>query len=404
MEKSKTNTTRKKKWAAVLLSLVMAIAFMPAMTFADDTPDGDVAKIGETTYKTLPDAVAAAKDGDTITLLKDAAGNGVIIYAKDAKTLTFDFDGHTYTMNGTPVGSTGTENQAMHFEKGGNITLKNGTLKVAAANAEFGIQNYSDLTLRDFTIDAADNDKCTDALSLNNGDVQILGNSSIKAAKGQDAFDVCVMTHYPDGVRVTVDTTGDIDGLVEYDSWDGVPAENKTALTIKNGVFKGEFTVEGGLEEAAKEKINIYGGTFSGNVPMEYLAEGCGLTMNSDGTYGVRNIQQQDNELIDLQKELENLKAKYKKPAAVSGLKLKAGKKKFTASWKKADLAKSYQLQYSTSKKFSKKATKTTSKTKLTVTKRKAKKTYYVRVRGYKTVDGDKICGKWSKAAKIKTK
>ncbi|MGE9876460.1 hypothetical protein ACQQ9V_11130, partial [Hornefia butyriciproducens] len=167
-----------------------------------------VAAVGTKKFASLPEAVAAAKDGDTVTLLKDAEGSGVAIMAKDAKKLTFDFGGHTYTFNGTGVGSSGYETQAMHFEKGSTITLKNGTLKVERFN--MGIQNYANLTLQDFNVDASMNDKCTYALSCNNGDIKILGSSSLKAAEGKNAFDVCVTTNYPDGARVTVDTTGEI--------------------------------------------------------------------------------------------------------------------------------------------------------------------------------------------------
>lgn len=97
----------KSKSFALLLSLAMFFTYMPAFAFADDTSSGEssesgaaVAQIESEQYATLPEAVAAAKDGDTITLLKDAEGNGVKLMAKDAKKLTFDFDGHTYTMNG----------------------------------------------------------------------------------------------------------------------------------------------------------------------------------------------------------------------------------------------------------------------------------------------------------------
>lgn len=68
-----------------------------------------------------------------------------------------------------------------------------------------------------------------------------------------------------------------------------------------------------------------------------------------------------------------------------------------------------YQFQYSTSSKFSKKTTvtKTIKKrtaTKLTVKNLKAKKTYYVRIRTYKTANGKKYYSSWSKIKKVKTK
>ena len=84
-------------------------------------------------------------------------------------------------------------------------------------------------------------------------------------------------------------------------------------------------------------------------------------------------------------------------------------KKGFTAKWtKKLTQNTGYQLQYSTSKNFSKnKKTKTItkkSKTSRKVTGLKAKKKYYVRVRTYKTVSGKKYYSKWSKVKTVTTK
>lgn len=74
---------------------------------------------------------------------------------------------------------------------------------------------------------------------------------------------------------------------------------------------------------------------------------------------------------------------------------VKAGKKSFKATWKKQKTQTSgYQLAYSTSKKFAKKVkTTTVSKNgtvKKTVKKLSKKKTYYVKVRTYKTVKSGK--------------
>lgn len=94
-------------------------------------------------------------------------------------------------------------------------------------------------------------------------------------------------------------------------------------------------------------------------------------------------------------------------PTKVS--KAKAAKKSITVTWKKQKKNVSgYQIQYSTSKKFDKavktKTVKGTKKTSLTISKLKAKKTYYVRIRTYKTIKGKKYCSAWSKAKKVKTK
>ena len=69
---------------------------------------------------------------------------------------------------------------------------------------------------------------------------------------------------------------------------------------------------------------------------------------------------------------------------------------------------KGYQIQYSTDSKF-KSGNKTVtvnknSTTKKTISKLKAKKKYYVRIRTYKTVGKQKYYSDWSKSVKVTTK
>ncbi len=97
------------------------------------------------------------------------------------------------------------------------------------------------------------------------------------------------------------------------------------------------------------------------------------------------------------------------KPTAIKNA--KAGKKSITLSWDKNTTSgvKGYEIQYSTSKKFEKKATKKVTikkvkTTKTTLKKLKSKKTYYIRIRTYKTKNGEKIYSKWSSAKKVKVK
>ncbi|MBR1693652.1 MAG: fibronectin type III domain-containing protein, partial [Lachnospiraceae bacterium] len=81
-------------------------------------------------------------------------------------------------------------------------------------------------------------------------------------------------------------------------------------------------------------------------------------------------------------------------------------KKTIVAKWKKVKGAKGYEVQYALNKKFTKsKKSKTTGKLTLTVKKLKKGKTYYVRVRAYKTDgNGNKVYGKWSAIKKVKVK
>ena len=88
--------------------------------------------------------------------------------------------------------------------------------------------------------------------------------------------------------------------------------------------------------------------------------------------------------------------------------KLVSKRKALVVYWNKIANVSGYQIQVATDKKFKKnKKTVTVAKqnaSKKTVKKLKAKKKYFVRVRTYKTVNGKKVYGKWSKIKSVKTK
>lgn len=95
-------------------------------------------------------------------------------------------------------------------------------------------------------------------------------------------------------------------------------------------------------------------------------------------------------------------------PKKVNKPKAKTGKRKMKISWKKDSNASGYQIVYASNKKFTKgkktvniKKNTTVSKT---IKKLKKGKTYYVKVRSYKTSEGEKIYGKFSTAKKVKIK
>lgn len=95
-------------------------------------------------------------------------------------------------------------------------------------------------------------------------------------------------------------------------------------------------------------------------------------------------------------------------PKKVTLKSVTAKKKKAVVKWVKRPNAKGYQIQYSTNKNFKAKYTKskTTKKTSVTIKKLTSKKTYYFRVRAYKTDSAKKkvYSKKWSKVKKVKIK
>ncbi len=217
-----------------------------------------VAEVGGVEYESLADAIAAANAGATVTLLADAAGAG----AKIDKDITIDFGGFTYEFT-EGVGSGTLTSNGFQILAGNDVTLKNGTLKVADADkAEFYtlIQNYANLDIVDMTLDGTNLDKwsATDGdsyvVSNNSGTVNITGATNIIANDEGDkafAFDACKYGNY-DAPVVNVSTTGKIDGKIE-----------------------------------ATAEINITSGTYTVALDEAWCADGFIPADNGDGTYGV---------------------------------------------------------------------------------------------------------------------
>ena len=217
-----------------------------------------VAEIGAIGYDSLEAAFAHAVDGETIKLLKDSSGNGIVVpQGKFTSSLTVDFDGHTYTVDGDTVGSAGTETNGFQLLKDNKITFKNG--KIDSTKAKILVQNYSDLTLDGMTL-TLNNSSYSSAytLSNNNGDV-VINSSTINAnPAGGFAFDVCRYASYP-SVHVTVTGGSTINGKVEV-SASGSDAKDGFGLTLTSGTLTGDIvmddTAKAALETAA-DKVSI---------------------------------------------------------------------------------------------------------------------------------------------------
>lgn len=264
---------KKTAWLTCVMLLCALLISLPT-ALASST---DVAKIGNMTYATLQDAVNAVTDSTptTITLLRDAAGNGVKVAT--GRSITFDLAGYTYDIDGTTVGSTGTETNGFQLLRDSAVTFKNG--KITSNKAKILIQNYCNLTLENVVLDGSHLDYSRPyTLSLNNGKVNITGNTSILAKKGGVAFDLYYWPGggYLDGVQVTVNTTGTISGPIEL-SQDGTAATNPNRLTIQNINHEGTISNSNvGHHEYSIVKIN--GGTFA-YAPTKYT----GATVVSSG-------------------------------------------------------------------------------------------------------------------------
>jgi len=202
----------------------------------------------------------------------------------------------------------------------------------------------------------------------------------------------------------------------------------KRATTSKNGTFTAVCSVCGAEQteviSAAKTiKLSKTSMTYNGKKqkPSVTIMDAAGKKLKNGTDYKVTYPKKTQN--VGKYTVKVTLKGNYTgtvkktftilpKNTAIS--KLTASKNTVTVKWKKqTKQTAGYEIQYSTSSKFTKKTTKTVKVTKNSTTskkikKLKAKKKYYVRIRTYQTVKvgkkSTKIYSGWSKAKTVTTK
>ena len=236
-----------KKITSIVLAVLMVVSMVSVMAVTTASA-ANVAKIGTTNYESFEAAWNAAQDGDTITLLADSEGNGLIApQGKYTQGLTVDFNGKTYSVTGNLVGSSGTETQAFQLLKDNNITFKNGT--IYSEKAKFLVQNYSNLTLDNMTLTLNNpNYAYGYTLSNNNGNV-VIDDTTINAnPAGGYAFDVCRYSSYP-SVSVTVTGDSKINGNVEVTA-SGNDVKDGLSLNLESGTMAGEVKISSAVQDA----------------------------------------------------------------------------------------------------------------------------------------------------------
>lgn len=115
--------TVKKLTMAILVVLTCALAILPATAFANEPK----AKIGDTTYATLQEALDAAKDGGTVTVLKDIElPEDTRLSVAPASQISFTLDLNQKTISKLNYVA---DEDMLSVDKPVTLTITNGTLK-----------------------------------------------------------------------------------------------------------------------------------------------------------------------------------------------------------------------------------------------------------------------------------
>ena len=293
-----------------------------------------VASIGTAKYITLAAAIAAAKDGETVMLLKDVTENVEI--AKE-KNLTLDLNGKTLS------GGTGTAKAALYNL--GTITIqdtsaaKTGTIKrddtgAVGETSYYVIRNQGTMTIESGIVTnnsgyrkANSTGSMVGSSLICNGDCDEGGTLTIKGGTFTQNNFIAIKNGALGVLHVTGGTItsnhsaiqnwfkaditgGEIKGQLWTDAWKEGESVGETKIG-GDAKFSGEIVMDitgsvaptlainGGNLNVTNWRITnaaanagakpaVSGGTFSSAVKEEYCAAGYIPKDNGDGTYGVK--------------------------------------------------------------------------------------------------------------------
>ena len=258
-----------------------------------------VAEIGSQGYESLTEAIGAAQDGQTVTLLADATEDVVIskgitlnlggktLTNTNADKATISVTGGTVTVkNGNVVGGTGYYNIEVTKGSNANLTLTDVTA-TAGNNGSSMIDNWGTLTITSGTYTGGMN-----TVKSEEGSVLNISGGTFTCDFGKKWSYTAVILVYGtttitggEFIQKTTNTssyakvvmTGKVDG---YEAFTKV-----TGGTFTNEKLSGIFY---GLGNATADNFEVSGGTFNKYVSDSYMAEGFIPVKNANGTYGVK--------------------------------------------------------------------------------------------------------------------
>ncbi|WP_270418703.1 S-layer homology domain-containing protein [Butyricicoccus sp. AM78-15b2TA] len=213
-----------------------------------------VAKVGNTYYKTLADAVAAAQSGETVKLLKNVTSANIL---KINQSITLDLGDYTFELTGS-----GNTARAIYINDGANVTIKaNEKGGVKAATIALQVNAGGKLTIESGTYTGMY------ALALFSSDTK-----PAEAILNNGVFNGYIYTN----------GTGHDDHITfnggTYNEQVYLASGDKSTYTISNGTFKNSLEIDAG-------RLDISGGTFTANIDTSGNANHPVTNNNGSGAY-----------------------------------------------------------------------------------------------------------------------
>ena len=248
-------------------------------------------------YNTLAEAVAAAQDGQTVTLLADVEQNAQLTIDK---SITLDLNGKTIKISGYTAEKaqvsvkgnltiqdsseaqtgkicsdyTGTAGLVVSVENGGKLTIAGGTITTEGMSGLSGSAVYIasgaevNMTGGAVKVDAKRGNVAMNVKG-STGVFTMSGGSVIaEAGDGTETYITAISGSSGSTIQISAGTVSGPQALLAGSS----------ATTITGGNFTGSITVKNG---------SISGGTFDRALDKKACAAGYVPTQNGDGTYGV---------------------------------------------------------------------------------------------------------------------
>ena len=268
----------KRKLCSVLLALCMVLTLLPVSALADETDTNTeaVAAVGETEYNSLADAIEAAGNDGTVTLLADVTMDTTLTLNKN---LTLDLNGH-------------------EISNGSGLKTSDYLVKIPYGAAVSIIGNKENSSIKD----TRDNVKGTITAICVFGDLTIDGEG-LTISRGLNGIAIKVDESGADKLGKLTVNGGKISSTQAIQDWGNCTINGGTfigevgshaysnvagSLTINGGVFNGAVysgqLKYNGSWPTASAKTTITNGTINGVVAEYY----------DDGTHGLQPVDRSD--------------------------------------------------------------------------------------------------------------